>query len=188
MWLFTSRGFYSAVAHRDDPETIIVRARSAQDIKRLQKEYPYTKVVVGGGSDYRYRLEIDKADWADFVADEAADICYTNFKNEVAHTQGEWRHNVYMRIWWAMRDAFDPAPVYTNVRNDIPNVKINARTSMFAKRDRLSTDRFDDHANDVFEMLPGQSDCCGAKIMIVTGDALCEDCGLSAYGHNEVVA
>ena len=28
MWLFTTQGFYSVVAHRDDPETLIVRART----------------------------------------------------------------------------------------------------------------------------------------------------------------
>ncbi|MFN8150301.1 MAG: hypothetical protein U0R24_04125 [Solirubrobacterales bacterium] len=38
MWLFTTQGFYSVVAHRDDPETLIVRGRTREDIEALREQ------------------------------------------------------------------------------------------------------------------------------------------------------
>ena len=35
MWLITTQGFYSAVEHREDPERLIVRARTREDIEAL---------------------------------------------------------------------------------------------------------------------------------------------------------
>ena len=35
MWRFTTDGFYSAVAQRDDPGTVIVRSRVREDAERL---------------------------------------------------------------------------------------------------------------------------------------------------------
>ena len=35
MWLFTTDGFYSAVTHREAPDTVVVRARARDDVLRL---------------------------------------------------------------------------------------------------------------------------------------------------------
>ena len=36
MWTMTKRGFYSVVAHRDDPSRVLVRARCDRDIRALE--------------------------------------------------------------------------------------------------------------------------------------------------------
>ena len=40
MWVMTTQGFYSAVADRDDPGSVIVRARTRDDIEALRKQIP----------------------------------------------------------------------------------------------------------------------------------------------------
>lgn len=40
MWLFTTQGFYSAVAHRSDPSRAIVRARAREDLEALRHQIP----------------------------------------------------------------------------------------------------------------------------------------------------
>jgi hypothetical protein len=40
VWILTPRGFYSVVANRDDPETVLVRARASEDLEQLAGEGP----------------------------------------------------------------------------------------------------------------------------------------------------
>ncbi len=40
MWLVTTQGFYSAVAHRDDPDKVLVRGRTRGDIEALREQIP----------------------------------------------------------------------------------------------------------------------------------------------------
>lgn len=36
MWLITTQGFYSVVAHRTDPDRVLVRCRTQADIEALR--------------------------------------------------------------------------------------------------------------------------------------------------------
>ena len=38
MWVMTTQGFYSVVAHRDEPDSVIVRARTSEDIEALREQ------------------------------------------------------------------------------------------------------------------------------------------------------
>lgn len=158
MWLFTPEGFYSAVAHNTKRDTIIVRTRDRGDIARLAKRFPRHKLVIGGGTDYAYRIELSRKEWSKYVAKSARDIRYPNFKDEVTRVQGRWRHELYLRVWSVMYEAFQP----------------RARSVMHLAPDQ----RLDD---DALERLPGRSECCVGKIVVVSGVARCVECGESPF-------
>lgn len=99
MWLITTQGFYSAVAHRDHPELIIVRARTREDIEALRRQIPSLEPVQNAGTDYRWRAAVGRDQWEAACAALAAEIDYPNFKNAVAERQGSWRHDVYAKVW-----------------------------------------------------------------------------------------
>lgn len=108
MWLFTPHGFYSAVEHRNQPDTIIVRARDADDLEALRSYIPDLEVVETTNADYRYRAFVSRSEWASAVSTMSRQIDYDNFKNAVKKRQGEHRASVYMRVWSAML-ALQPA-------------------------------------------------------------------------------
>jgi hypothetical protein len=53
MWLVTNRGFYSGIAHRDDPEVIMVRARTDRHLEAIKDLLPEgTQIVKTAHADY----------------------------------------------------------------------------------------------------------------------------------------
>ena len=99
MWVTTTQGFYSAVAHRDDPERVIVRARTREDIEALRSQIPDLDPFEDPSADYRHRAIVTKAEWVVALAELASEIDYDNFKNAVARTQGPERAHVYAGVW-----------------------------------------------------------------------------------------
>ena len=99
MWLFTSQGFYSVVAHREDPGTLIVRARTREDIEALREQIPSIEPFEHSGADYRHRALVTRAEWIAAVAQLTASIAYDNFKSEVASEQGYERARLYGHVW-----------------------------------------------------------------------------------------
>ena len=102
MWLFTTQGFYSVVAHREDPGTLIVRARTREDIEALREQIPAIEPFEDAGADYRHRACVSRAEWLAAVAQLTADIDYDNFKSEVAREQGYERARLYGHVWGEM--------------------------------------------------------------------------------------
>ncbi len=93
MWTFTRYGFYSTVQARDAtgkyelPGVLSVRARLRSHLEALTERFPEFLPPAGAiietwRADYRYRLLVDRYDWADVVSELAREIDYTNFKNE----------------------------------------------------------------------------------------------------------
>jgi len=118
MWAFTEFGFFSAVQHRDRPETVLVRGRFKEDIGTLAK---MARDASGDKSirlrstpeaDYPYRVIMPKDLWARLLAAMAQEIDYDNFKN---HVHGEPdRDRALMAIWAALFDAGEerePRPI-----------------------------------------------------------------------------
>ena len=99
MWLFTTQGFYSAVAHRRDPAKVIVRARARADLEALREQIPDLRIFEDKDADYRYRAVVDHEQWVAAVAILAASIDYDNFKKTVAERQGPERERAYTRVW-----------------------------------------------------------------------------------------
>ncbi len=101
MWMFTKYGFYSAVCAREgsgghgqpvDSSRIMVRARLRSHLEALKGRFPE---LLGGsdikdsmGTDYAFRIFVDKPVWSQVVAGLTDELDYDNFKSEVARFQG----------------------------------------------------------------------------------------------------
>lgn len=101
MWLVTTIGFYSVVAHRDLPDTLLVRGRVKADLETLKKEVmpSLSKVIYVSDADYPYRATISRADFNTGMVKLVDMIVYDNFKSAVASKQGFARANVYHKVW-----------------------------------------------------------------------------------------
>jgi len=102
MWVTTTQGFYSAVAHRTKPGVLLIRCRVKGDLDALKRQIPSLKPFRDGTADYPWRAEVSQADWMMAVARLAGEVDYDNFKNEVTRRQGKRRAGVYMRVWSAL--------------------------------------------------------------------------------------
>lgn len=80
MWVYTKRGFISAVEDKDERGMILVRARFRGHLEAL---FPGEKIEYTPSSDYRYRTRIPRLVFASAVEMMAADIDYANFKKAV---------------------------------------------------------------------------------------------------------
>jgi len=106
MWLVTKVGFFSVVAHRDDPDLMLVRGRSDEDLAQLhafaaERRIPLPDVLPTPTADYCCRLFVTRRDWETLAAALAAAIDYPNFK-EAVHGDPE-RDTAYMQMWAVMR-------------------------------------------------------------------------------------
>ena len=99
MWLITTQGFYSVVAHRDEPDKLLVRARTREDIEALREQIPTLEPFEDRHADYRHRAVVGRAEWVAALAQLVTEIDYDNFKDAVAARQGRERSGLYGRIW-----------------------------------------------------------------------------------------
>lgn len=106
MWLVTTQGFYSAVAHRNQPDNLLIRARVRRDLTALEKQLPEAgvkgRIFEDSTADYPYRIILSREEWAIVVARLATSIDYANFKDAVKERQGKKRANTYMNVWTAL--------------------------------------------------------------------------------------
>jgi hypothetical protein len=109
MWLLTAQGFYSVVAHRDDPDKLLVRARTREDIEALSEQVPSLEPFEDPAADYRYRAIASRAEWLVAVAQLVTEIDYDNFKNAVAARQGSERAALYGVLWQELLRLQQPA-------------------------------------------------------------------------------
>ncbi|MCB8988116.1 MAG: hypothetical protein H6661_10255 [Ardenticatenaceae bacterium] len=106
MWLATKFGFFSVVAHRDDPDLVLVRGRSRDDLEQLRgfaegRDVDVPEIVTSLWGDYCCRIFMPRAAWEHLGAALTADIDYPNFKQQV-HGDPE-RDAAYMQMWSIMR-------------------------------------------------------------------------------------
>jgi hypothetical protein len=99
MWIFTKHGFFSAVCarqgdgkHGQPVDRIMVRARVRGHLESLKKRFPdllgQCDIQESAGTDYAFRLLVQKSAWAQVLAGLAVETDYDNFKSEVARHQG----------------------------------------------------------------------------------------------------
>ena len=100
MWLFTEKGFYSAVQHDEDEEIIVVRSRLRGDMENILPLLGNPTILVNAGTDYAFRVYVPRTVWSKAVETMTNEIDYTNFKNAVH--DGTSRDAAYMRVWSAM--------------------------------------------------------------------------------------
>ena len=125
MWTYTQSGFHSVVAYdpsRDDAglelptgtepnDLLLVRARAEEDLRNLLEvlELPPSRAASTPRADYPWRAALSRDEWLRFLEDETLRLDYPNFKSRVQRLSGSHRHDVYMRVWSAMRGLRDPA-------------------------------------------------------------------------------
>src|SRR3954465_268323 len=103
MWLLTTPGFYSVVAHRDDPALGLVRARVEDALLALRELAPGIDPWFDPLADYPWRAELPRDEWARVAAALACEIDYGNFKTAVAAVQGHERAGLYALVWDDLR-------------------------------------------------------------------------------------
>ncbi len=118
MWIFTRYGFFSAVNARQgdgkygrliDPDRIMARARDRGHLEALKKRFPdqlgRCDIHDFVGTDYAFRIFVDKPVWSRVVAELAEETDYDNFKSEVARYQGHdgeaYEHSLH-EVWSVM--------------------------------------------------------------------------------------
>jgi hypothetical protein len=107
MWIFSTTGFYTVVAHNKLPDTLIVRARVKKDLTELRRVYmpELSKPTFHLDYDYPYRAMISHAEFGKGMAKLVMDIDYAKFKSAVAQKQGFRRSSIYTRVWNIMIDV-----------------------------------------------------------------------------------
>ena len=96
MWLFTTEGFISAVAHRDEPGKVLVRARRSEHLRAI---FPEAEVECNPHADYRYRATVTRSHWLAKVLAQAGMIDYTNFKGAIPDAD---YHDACQAVWAEM--------------------------------------------------------------------------------------
>lgn len=97
MWVLCKSGFVSIVKSYDDDDTLMVRARSRDDLVTFvgtDDRATYTP-----DADYPWKTKLPAETVARLLADEAEDIDYPNFKDMVTRRFGKLRHDLYARVW-----------------------------------------------------------------------------------------
>ena len=95
-----------------EPEDLLlVRARAEEDLANLLDviDLPASRAADTPRADYPWRAALSRDEWSRFLELETERLDYTNFKSRVQRLSGSQRHDVYMRVWSAMRGMHDPA-------------------------------------------------------------------------------
>lgn len=108
MWVWTATGkngggFVSAVAHNENPEVLLVRARDRESLTRLE-EISRSAIIKLDDADYPFRVIIRKRDFALWLEEQVKDLTYTNFKSEVHRRRGKLWAGAAHRVWDIMHD------------------------------------------------------------------------------------
>jgi len=96
MWLAFTEGWLSIVAHRSNPDMLLVRARQERTIPRIfGKGVMFTDPT----ADYLYRAEIPRDKVIEVVSKRFNDMQYDNFKNTISDIEYA---NACMDVWHVM--------------------------------------------------------------------------------------
>ena len=99
MWIVSTRGFFSTVAHRDRPGLVLVRSRAREDLVSLGELIGPLEITHTPQRDYAFRAEVPRKQWSAALVLLASEIDYPNFKDVVAERQGQDRAGIYHRVW-----------------------------------------------------------------------------------------
>lgn len=105
MWIYTTFGQLSVVAHRTKPNTMIVRSREATTISRAHELTQPTKrgkMECTPEADYQHRYECSGEAFQGLLVRLAEDVAYPNFKNaccEQGNATDDYRRHLN-RTWW----------------------------------------------------------------------------------------
>jgi len=102
MWIFSETGFVSAVLDRKDDSRFVVRGRDSESLMPLA-DYAVTDVVSGGGTDYPFRVFVDRIVFLGWLSGQVGAIDYTNYKSRMYETRGEQFVEALHDVWEDMQ-------------------------------------------------------------------------------------
>lgn len=107
MWIFTETGFLSAVQEKNNPETLVVRARDYPSLDPLAKQLGQV-IRHTPESDYPYRLDhVSKSDFILFLMQTVDALSYTNYKSQAQATLQPEFAPALSKVWSIMQDVED---------------------------------------------------------------------------------
>ena len=106
MWLFTTQGFISVVAHTGKPDTLLVRARDESSLLSLQGATGAT-LTHTPFADYPYRIEVLREAYAAWVLEEISRLTYSNYKSHMWSARPELG-DALQEVWAAMHAIESP--------------------------------------------------------------------------------
>ena len=104
MWVFTDTGFISAVAHYDNPDTIVVRARDKASLDSIAA-LADVAITSTPYNDYPHRVHVSRRIFQQWLTTAVADMEYTNFKNRVHETRGDRYYHALTGVWSTMHEV-----------------------------------------------------------------------------------
>ncbi len=126
MWIFTKYGFYSSVCARQgdgsyrqpvDPSRVMVRCRMQEHLQALQDRFSdllaECEIREFVGTDYAFRIFVDKSVWSQVLAGLSDEMDYDNFKSEVGRHQsvdGDAYERALHDVWSVMHRLQERAP------------------------------------------------------------------------------
>ena len=107
MWVFTRDGFFSVVWDQQcKTDEVMVRARCREDLCRLSKKLKGycddDQILASFESGYGFRMKIGKHEWADYLAEYARNIDYSDVKNHLVTESDALRKEAYLKVWEAL--------------------------------------------------------------------------------------
>lgn len=112
MWVFTQTGFVSAVRHRDEPDTLVVRARDRESIEALA-DFCKTEVVMHAGSDYPYRTFVKEEAYKNWLMRSVEDLDYANYKNRMHDLRDDTFCTALSKVWSVMLAVEDYEAIHS---------------------------------------------------------------------------
>ena len=103
MWLFTSEGFVSVVAHSEKPDTLLVRARDEDSLLSLVEATGAT-LRHTPSNDYPYRIEALREAFSAWLAEQVFNLDYTKYKAHMWSQRPEFGDALH-DVWVAMHQV-----------------------------------------------------------------------------------
>ena len=107
MFLFTETGLLSVVAHFDNPDVLVVRARDEISLKE-PSEAAEVLIVATPANDYPYRIHVGRDVFAEWLLEQVSSLNYTNYKSHMVQTRGHEFTEALHAVWAAMHAIESP--------------------------------------------------------------------------------
>ena len=104
MWVFTQTGMVSVVAHRDDADVMLVRARTRDHLESFLGAAD-AEITQMPSADYEFRTQISRGQFAELLAAQAMKVDYPNFKGRCDRLPDTKYASALHRIWSVVHDA-----------------------------------------------------------------------------------
>ena len=106
MWVFTQKGFLSAVRTSTGSGDFKVRARDRESLLDLST-LAEVEIIATPLADYPYRVIVSELVLGGFLMNELAAADYTNYKSRVSATRGTKFAHACGSVWSTMHEIED---------------------------------------------------------------------------------